>query len=218
MMKKVVLLLLLLLVFQAHAKSGSMKLLAVSNGDTDPKGSIADLELEIKEGRGRIFIDSFPLSRLDTQISTRFAKEVACNFLEADCSRLDFFYTIRANSALIGGPSASAATTILTISVLGDIPLDKDTTITGTINTGGIIGPVGGIESKVDAASKTGLKKVLVPKFSQLNLSNISEYKEKYKIEIVEVSQLEDALQEMTGREFRTAAEISVSSYYIETM
>ena len=94
MWKKVIVILFILLLPTAFAKSGSMKLLAVSNEDINPRGSLADLYLEIKPGSGRVFIDSFPLSKLDTQISTRFAKEVACNFLERDCSNYDFFYSV----------------------------------------------------------------------------------------------------------------------------
>ena len=131
---------LILLLPQGLAKSGHMKLLAVSNLGTDSRGSVADLFLEVDEGQGRVFIESFPLSKLDTQISTRFAKEVACSFIEKDCSNYDFFYTIRANSAIIGGPSAGAAIAVLTISVLEDLALDESMTITGTINSGGIIG------------------------------------------------------------------------------
>ena len=154
-MKKIfVLILFLLLIPAAFAKSGSLKLLAVSNVETSPIGSVASLDLEIKQGTGRVFIDSFPLSKLDTQISTRFAKEVACNFLEKDCNLYDFFYTIRANSQVIGGPSAGAAITVLTIAVLEDLDIDETATITGTINTGGIIGPVGSILPKTEAAGK----------------------------------------------------------------
>ena len=54
MKKKIMLLLVVLLLIPAAiANSGSMKLLAVSSADTDnPQGSIADLELEIREGSG----------------------------------------------------------------------------------------------------------------------------------------------------------------------
>ena len=130
-MRKIVLIVLMILITLAtvSAKSGSMKLLAVSNLGFESKGSVADLFLEVDEGQGRVFIESFPLSKLDTQISTRFAKEVACSFIEKDCSNYDFFYTIRANSAIIGGPSAGAAIAVLTISVLEDLPLDESMTI-----------------------------------------------------------------------------------------
>ena len=72
----------------------------------------------------------------------------------------DFFYTIRANSNIVGGPSAGAAITVLTVSVLEDLPLNKKASITGTINTGGIIGPVGSVLPKIDSASKSGIKKI----------------------------------------------------------
>ena len=218
-MKKFIFVMMIFFLFctSVYAKSGSMKLLAVA-GESSPKGSMADLYLEIKEGSGRVFMDSFPLSKIDTQISTRFAKEVACNFLERDCSNYDFFYTIRANSAIIGGPSAGAAITILTISVLDDLPLDNSATITGTINTGGIIGPVGGIPQKIAAASETGLKKVLIPKYSQLNETNISSYHATYNIKIVEVSDLSEAIKEMTGKDFNSYHDVNISNSYLETM
>ncbi len=209
---------LILLLPQVLSKSGHMKLLAVSNLETNPKGSAADLFLEVNEGQGRVFIESFPLSKLDTQISTRFAKEVACSFLEKDCSNYDFFYTIRANSAIIGGPSAGAAIAVLTISVLEDLPLDETMTITGTINSGGIIGPVGGILEKIDAASEIGLDKVLIPKYSQVNQSNLTEYRKKYDINIIEVSQLTEAIKIMTGKDYGNIATINLSESYVETM
>ena len=220
-MRKIVLIVFLLfltIISVISAKSGSIKLLAVSNLETNPRGSVADLFLEVDEGQGRVFIDSFPLSKLDTQISTRFAKEVACSFLERDCSNYDFFYTIRANSAIVGGPSAGAAIAVLTISVLEDLPLDKTITITGTINSGGIIGPVGGILKKIDAVSDTELHTVLIPKYSQVNQSNITEYQEKYDIKVIEVSQLTDAIKEMTGKDYGNVAIVNLSGSYVETM
>ena len=65
-------------------------------------------------------MDTFPLAKLDTQVSTRLAKEVACSYLDINCDSFDFFYTIRAQSPIIVGPSAGAAITILTISLLGE--------------------------------------------------------------------------------------------------
>ena len=50
-----------------------MKLLAVQDNDGTYTGSDADLFLELKEGSGRVFLETFPLTKMDTQISTRFA-------------------------------------------------------------------------------------------------------------------------------------------------
>src|SRR3989338_4195875 len=69
----------ILLMPVAFAKQGHMKLLAVRETETGYEGGIADLYLEIKPGSGRVFLETFPLTRTDTQMSTRFAKAIACD-------------------------------------------------------------------------------------------------------------------------------------------
>ena len=103
----------------AESKTGTTKLLAMSElGEGVYKGSVADLNLEIIPGKGRVFVNTFPISKIDTQISMRFAKQVACKKAKVDCNKYDFIYTIQAQSSIVGGPSAGAAATILTVSLL----------------------------------------------------------------------------------------------------
>jgi predicted S18 family serine protease len=148
---------------------GDITLLTVGESPSGSrKGGTADISLEVSAGSGKIFINSFPFTREDTQVSVRFAKDVACNFLEVDCSLLDFFYSINIGSSSVGGPSAGAAIAILTISVLNNEKLSGDVVITGTINSGGIIGPVSGLEEKAIAARNAGFSKILVPSNSVL--------------------------------------------------
>ncbi len=148
----------------AQNQQYQLKLLAVQEAENGTlSGSDADLFLEIQEGSGRVFLETFPLTKLDTQISTRFAKEVACHHFQLDCSRYDFIYTIKAKSPIIGGPSAGAAIAALTSIAVLDLPYHQDIAVTGTINSGGIIGPVGGIRQKLEAAAQAKLKKVLIP-------------------------------------------------------
>ena len=152
-----------------------LKLLAVQETPEGHQGSDADITLELKEGSGRVFLDTFPVTRMDTQISTRFAKEIACKHFNLNCNVYDFIYTIEAKSNIIGGPSAGAAIAALTTIALLDLNYDDDTTITGTINSGGIIGPVGGVKEKLEAASKAGIKKVLISKGTAAQLSYSAE-------------------------------------------
>ena len=207
-MKKAVLLFLLLffLVISmlplASAKQYHATLLTVSETGDERTGGTADLYLELKSGSGRIFIDSFPLSQLDTQIVTRFSKEMACDFLQKDCTRYDFFYIIRANTAIVGGPSAGASTTMLTIAALDNLQVQDDVAMTGTINSGGLIGPVGGINEKVSAAQEAGIKKVLIPNLAlQSNQTNQSTNISNFNIEVIEVSTIEEALYQYTGKD-----------------
>lgn len=214
-MKKLILILFLLLIPFASARTGHINLLTVA-GPNETTGGIADLYLEIKPGRGTIFIDSFPLTRLDTQISTRFANEIACDFLKADCDKYDFFYTIRAKATIVGGPSAGAAITALTISVLEDLEIDKNTVLTGTINSGGLIGPVAGINEKVGAAVDKGFTKVLIPKWqSSVNVSQIQDKGLTESITVVKVKNLEEVMYHLTGEDFSFPdQEIAISKEY----
>lgn len=214
MRKTFLLALLLLIPALVCAKTGHLVLLTVVQQTGQPlTGGTADLYLEVRSGNGRIFIDSFPLTKLDTQISTRFANQIACSYLEIDCSVYDFFYKIEASSPIVGGPSAGAAITVLTVSVLTNLPLYNDTVITGTIDAGGLIGPVSGIYEKALAAQQAGFSKVLVPKWtpslwiSSGNTTNQSSNETKdplanLSIEVIKIGTLDEAVYAYTGHYF----------------
>ncbi len=195
----------------AEGASGHIALLTVSESSNNTEtGGIADLYLEVKPGSGRIFIDSFPLSKIDTQITTRFASEMACDLLEKDCSNYDFFYTITANSALVGGPSAGAAATVLTVAVLDNQQLDNTTIMTGTINSGNLIGPVAGVPAKVLAAQNRGYERALIPAWDIVNNTpskNLS-------IEVIPISTLETALYYFTGKNYSAEYMVIGNSTY----
>ena len=206
------------------AKQGHMKLLAVRETEKGYEGGIADLYLETQPGSGRVFLETFPLTRTDTQMSTRFAKAIACDAIDMECDDTDFFYTITADSAIIAGPSAGAAISILTVAMLKNLDLNERYAITGTINSGGLIGPVGGLKAKVEAAKKAGLKKVMIPAGelivsvdnTTVDLKNLSR---ELGIEISEVSTLSEAVKEFTGRDIeRVPGEIELSEEYTQTM
>ncbi len=57
----------------------NLKLLAVQETEKGYNGSLADLYLKINEGSSGVFLATFPFTKLDTQISTRYAKEIDCN-------------------------------------------------------------------------------------------------------------------------------------------
>jgi len=167
-MKHILFLLLLLIIPSVAAAEYHTTLLTVS--EEKWVGGVADMYLEIRPGSGNIFMDSFPITRTDTQFSTRFANEVACDFLRARCDRFDFFYTIRAESTIVGGPSAGAAIAVLTVAALDGQKIRQDVAMTGTINSGGVVGPVAGIIPKANAAKKAGITTVVIPALATLGL------------------------------------------------
>lgn len=213
------LLIILLTIPMVYAQSDSISLLTV-NGVENETGGIATITLEIKPGTGKIYLDSFPLTKLDTQISTRYANQIACDYLKEDCQRYDFFYTIRADASIVGGPSAGAAITILTISVLEADKLNKNTIITGTINSGGLIGPVAGLDEKISAAIQNDFEKVLIPKWqSDINLTIIKERNPDKAITIIKVKTLDEAIFYFTGKTPRkNGKDLEISEEYSKKM
>ena len=205
------LLILLLLIPFALAETYHLPLLAVQETGTNITGSIADVYLEIREGNGRVFLDTTPLTKLDTQISTRFAKEMACNHFSLDCDYYDFIYTIHASSNIIGGPSAGAALTAITTIALEKLNYNQKITITGTINSGGIIGPVGGIKQKIEAASKNGINTVLIAKglrnYTEDNITiDLIELGKSLNLKIIEVDNINDVIYHYTGKKLQKEA------------
>lgn len=66
-------------------------------------------------------------------------------------------------TGFIDGPSAGALMTVGTISLIRGDKMNRDVTMTGTINPDGTIGPVGGIQYKLEGAAKAGKETVLIP-------------------------------------------------------
>ncbi len=214
----------LILLPNALAKQGHMKLLAVKETEKGYQGGVADLYLEIKPGSGRVFLETFPLTRTDTQMSTRFAKAIACDALEMGCDDVDFFYTITADSAIIAGPSAGSSIAVLTVAMLDNLDINENYAITGTINSGGLIGPVGGLKEKIESAKANGLVKVMIPAGEAIarmdnttvDLKNLSK---KLGIDIIETSTLSEAVKEFTGKEIsRKFKNIEINPEYTNTM
>jgi hypothetical protein len=107
----------------------------------------------------------------------------------------------------IGGPSAGMLMTAAMLAmILGDA-IRPDATMTGTINPDGCIGPVGGITHKLSGAVKSGIKHFGYPVGQRLSpngktgeLDDLHEKAQELGIEAVEVRNIYDAYQLLTGK------------------
>ncbi|MBD3361377.1 hypothetical protein GF358_01145 [Candidatus Woesearchaeota archaeon] len=204
-MKKSLILILLLVLFTpcVLAEKDTIKLLALTESG-GKRGVVVDLSLELKPGKERVFLETFPLTKIATQVSMRFAQQIACSEFDADCSGKDFFYTISAMPGIVGGPSAGAASAVLAAALVKGFPVRKDVAITGTINSGGVIGLVGGIDYKIKGAAKKNISLVLIPKGSRHYVSDgktidLVALGKSVDIDVVEVATLEEAFEYFTN-------------------
>jgi Lon-like ATP-dependent protease len=91
----------------------------------------------------------------------------------------------------IDGPSAGISMAIAIYSALTGKPVDNTVAMTGEVSIRGLIKPVGGVSSKIEAARQAGAKKVLIPKDNWQNLFQNYE-----NTEVIPIETLEEAIGE----------------------
>jgi ATP-dependent Lon protease len=71
------------------------------------------------------------------------------------------------------GPSAGVTMAVAIASLLTNQPVRIDTAMTGEINLSGEVLPIGGIREKVLAAHRVGIKRVILPKQNEKDLTDV---------------------------------------------
>jgi uncharacterized protein len=187
----------------AILQSGNVKIFAVTE---DNKGMAADLYISVIPGSGKVaFITSSSLVGKDTQTTGNIALQIAQKKTNIKLTDKDLIFDIRANASEVDGPSAGAAMTLLTYSMLAEKPLNPAVAITGTINNDGSVGMVGGVGAKAQAASKVGIKLFMIPSGEAVTeveedgsyeTVNLIEYgQRKLGMKIVEISTFDQAVE-----------------------
>jgi predicted S18 family serine protease len=130
----------------------------------DYQGVMGKTYVEIKEGHGGVWVNTNPFVEPTTQYSVREAVEIARDFTNMNISNKNVLISFGINGTLMGGPSAGAAIAAATIAALEGKKVRQDVAITGTLEEGGYVGPVGAVFEKAVTAEKNGMKLFLVPK------------------------------------------------------
>lgn len=136
----------------------------------DYEGVVLKCTVELRDGAGRVLVNTVPRIGIDLQTSAQIAASVARKITEKDLSNTDIIITVEANEEIqiVDGPSAGAAITIAIIAAINGDNLSGKVFITGTISMDGTIGAVGGVVEKAEAAAKAGGKIFLVPKGQEI--------------------------------------------------
>jgi Lon-like ATP-dependent protease len=115
-------------------------------------------------------------------------------FSDEDISEKDIHIQfVQVGEGGVDGDSASITVATAVISALEDIPVDQDVAMTGSLSVRGDVLPVGGVTHKIEAAAKTGLDRVIIPKANEQDVMIEDEYKEQ--IEIIPVEHLSEVLE-----------------------
>ena len=111
-------------------------------------------------------------------------------FTGKDISNYDIHIQFLQTYEGVEGDSASIAVATAVISALENIPVRQDTAMTGSLSIRGDVLPVGGINLKLEAALKAGIKRVIIP---EINMKDVFPDL-KRKLEIIPVKNLLEVL------------------------
>ncbi len=201
------------------------RIIPVVSVTNDGEGEIDNLTVKLIPGNNNVLINTNPFLDESLQYSMNKAVAVAKLKLNSGFDR-DYIFDYKAgNAQLIGGESAGVAATVAVIAALQNKTIKKDAVITGTIESDGTIGEIGGIIEKAKAVSEAGYKRFFVPKgqskvtyyerqiskesthngFAILNTKYVQKTldlkdvaKKEWNLEIIETSTIDDALRQMT--------------------
>ncbi len=127
------------------------------------RGIVGYANIDIRPGESRVLVDTNPFLEPDIQYSANTAVKVAENITNISVDNKEIIFSFDIESVVLGGPSAGAAMTLLTIAALKGRQIKDDVMITGTIMPNGGIGTIGNVIEKSDAAGMNKTKILLVP-------------------------------------------------------
>ena len=132
---------------------------------TSYKGYVLHADVELVEGQGRVLVDTEIINGMDLQASVRTAATVVESLLGISLSGTDIILTVRAEESVeaVDGPSAGGVLTVAIMAAVRNHEILDGVYMTGTINSDGSIGEVGGVPYKALAAAEAGAETILVP-------------------------------------------------------
>ena len=164
---------------------------------TEVGGDILNVEAVMLPGNGKIKATGKlgDVMKESIDAASSFVRSRAVNYgIEPPIfQRKDIHVHVPEGATPKDGPSAGVAMVVAIISVMAEIPIKNDVAMTGEMSLRGRVLPIGGLKEKLLAATRSGIKTVLVPSENERELSEVPE-NIKEKLDIKLISSIDEAL------------------------
>src|SRR6476660_7414584 len=164
---------------------------------TDVGGELLTIEAAMMPGKGKMTVTGNLRDVMKESISAAASyvrmRAVAFGIEPPRFDKKDIHVHVPEGATPKDGPSAGVAMVTAIVSVMTGIPVRRDVAMTGEITLRGRVRPIGGLKEKLLAASRGGMKTVLIPDENAKDLVEISESIKKG-LEIVPVSRMDEVL------------------------
>ncbi len=169
---------------------------------TPTGGDILFIEVTRMKGRGKMILTGSlgDVMKESAQAALSYVRSRAdqLGIPEEDFEAYDIHVHVPSGAIPKDGPSAGVTMMTALTSLFTGTKVDPELAMTGEITLRGNVLPVGGIKEKVLAASRAGIKRIVLPEKNRKDLHEISG-DIKVDLEFVFVSQMDEVLQHALG-------------------
>src|SRR5512140_1012179 len=164
---------------------------------TDVGGELLTIEGTSMPGKGKMTVTGNLRDVMKESISAAASyvrsRAIAFGIEPPLCDKRDIHVHVPEGATPKDGPSAGVAMVTAIVSVMTGIPVRRDVAMTGEITLRGRVLPIGGLKEKLLAASRGGMKTVLIPEENAKDLVEINEAIKKG-LDIIPVSRMDEVL------------------------
>jgi ATP-dependent Lon protease len=164
---------------------------------TDVGGELLTIEGAMMPGKGKMTVTGNLRDVMKESISAAASyvrsRSVAFGIKPPLFDKRDIHVHVPEGATPKDGPSAGVAMVTAIVSVMTGIPVRRDVAMTGEITLRGRVLPIGGLKEKLLAASRGGMKTVLIPEENAKDLVEINESIKKH-LDIIPVSRMDEVL------------------------
>jgi ATP-dependent Lon protease len=164
---------------------------------TDVGGELLTIEGAMMPGKGKMTVTGNLRDVMKESISAAASyvrsRAVAFGIEPPLFEKKDIHVHVPEGATPKDGPSAGVAMVTAIISTMTGIPVRRDVAMTGEITLRGRVLPIGGLKEKLLAATRGGIKKVLIPEENAKDLTEIGD-NVKSALEIIPVSRMDEVL------------------------
>jgi ATP-dependent Lon protease len=165
---------------------------------TDVGGELLTIEGVMMPGKGKMTVTGNLRDVMKESISAAASyvrsRAVAFGIEPPLFDKRDIHVHVPEGATPKDGPSAGVAMVTAIVSVMTGIPVRRDVAMTGEITLRGRVLPIGGLKEKLLAASRGGMKTVLIPEENAKDLVEISDTIKKG-LEIIPVQRMDEVLE-----------------------
>src|SRR5882757_6667535 len=165
---------------------------------TDVGGELLTIEAAMMPGKGKMTVTGNLRDVMKESISAAASyvrmRAVAFGIEPPLFDKRDIHVHVPEGATPKDGPSAGVAMVTAIVSIMTGIPVRRDVAMTGEITLRGRVLPIGGLKEKLLAASRGGMKTVLIPEENAKDLTEISDAI-KGGMDIIPVSRMDEVLK-----------------------